>query len=280
MNTQNKQHIAQEVKALAVKTSQNKVAKQAGVSSATISQIINGNWELIAAEMWRKIQVNLRLDAQWQIAETTNLRLITQLLEAAQVRHLAFGISFEAGAGKSAAYRRYARKYNNVIYIECKNYWSKKSYVQNLVTASGLSPEGTTEELIEQFIDQVKSQASPLIIIDQFDKLKDASMDLFMDFYNELESHCGFVLSGVPALEKRIKRGVQRDKIGYRELFSRIGRKFIKLDELKLEDVRAVCNANGLFDEDEIKMIKSSCEGDLRRVRKEVERYNLLKTAN
>jgi DNA transposition AAA+ family ATPase len=105
-----------------------------------------------------------------------------------------------------------------------------------LLRSAGLSSEGTVGELIENFIEHVRTLHKPLIIVDQADKLKDPQLDLFMDFYNDLEGHCAFILSGVPALQKRILKGVQRDKIGYRELYSRVGRKFISLPDATLKE--------------------------------------------
>lgn len=278
MNEQIKTQIAQEVARLAERTSQNKTATKAGVSSATISQILNNKWDLIANEMWRKIQTNLNINLGWIIAPTRNLVGITSLLKAAQSRHLAISIAYEAGAGKSVAYRNYVNTSNNVIYIECKNSWSKRSYIIELNRACGMRPSGTSEEMIAQFTNHVAKLQSPLIIIDQFDKLKDSSLDLFMDFYNDLEDHCGFVISGVPALEKRILRGVQHDKVGYRELYSRIGRKFIKLEDLSKQDVTSICNANGITDSETILYIFKNSEGDIRRVRRDVERIHLNNT--
>ena len=44
-----------------------------GVSSATISQIINENWELISDDMWRKIASQIGLqDEKWETVETKN----------------------------------------------------------------------------------------------------------------------------------------------------------------------------------------------------------------
>lgn len=279
MNQEKKIQIAQELRALVGKSSQNKVANQAGVSSAIISQILNDKWESIADDMFRKIAVNLRIASNWNIAPTHNYNTLFELLAVSQMRHFATAVAGYAGAGKSTAYRSYARQYANVIYVVCKNYWSKKSYVEQLLIACGLKPQGTTEENIERFINAVKEMDSPLFIIDQADKLKDSSLDLFMDFYNDMEDHCGFFVSGVPALEKRILRGVQRDKIGYAEFYSRIGRRFIKLEAPSLKDIQAIGKANGVEDKELAKMIHASAEGDLRRVRREVEK-NLLINAN
>jgi DNA transposition AAA+ family ATPase len=281
MTTEQKKQITKEIKHLCALTSQNKVATKACVSSATISQMINENWALIKDEMWRKVKVKLRIELDWKTAQTTNLEYIYRHAEKAKEKSISFGISYDAGAGKSQAYKLIANTLPNVIHVECKTFWKSKSYAKALVTACGLDDYGTTEELVERFIDHLSTLDKPLVIIDQMDKLKDGSMDFFIDFYNDLVGHCGFLLSGVPALEKRIKRGVKVDRTGYFELWSRIGRKFLKLKPLTLSDVKAVCIENGLTDNDRIETIFGNCEGDLRRVKQDVESYflNQKKTA-
>ena len=275
MTTEQKQQITKEIKHLCALTSQNKVATKAGVSSATISQMINENWALIKDEMWRKVKVKLRIELDWKTAQTTNLEYIYRHAEKAKEKSISFGISYDAGAGKSQTYKLIASTLPNVIYIECKTFWKSKSYAKALVTACGLDDFGTTEDLVERFIDHLSGLDKPLVIIDQMDKLKDGSMDFFIDFYNDLVGHCGFLLSGVPALEKRIKRGVKADRSGYFELWSRIGRKFLKLKPLTLSDVTAICVENGLTDTERIETIFCNCEGDLRRVKQDVESYFL-----
>lgn len=276
MTNDQKQQIVAELVLLAKKESQSRIAKKAKVSTATISQMINNNWSLIRSEMWQKVKINLRINWGWQTAEISNLKILNHLLKATQERSMSICISHNAGAGKSHTYKLYERTYANVIYIECKNYWTKKSYVKHLLTASGLSNTGTVEELIDRFVEYAKNVNKLLVIIDQFDKLKDGSMDLFMDFYNELDGHCGFVLSGVPALKKRIERGCQYDKIGYKELRSRIGRKYINLNEVSEADVSAICQANGVSNKQVIDEIYNTCEGDLRRVRRSIDQYFLM----
>lgn len=275
METINRELVQQQLIEIATKISQSKMATKAGISAATMNHMLNGKWELIKEEMWRKVVVALKLETGWKHAPTTNYNIITGLLGAAQARSMSIAISYREGHGKSHAYKAFERANDNVILVECKNYWTKKQYVQNLLRAAGLNAAGTIGELVDQFVEHVQSLNRPLIIIDQADKLNDRLLDLFMDFYNDLEGHCAFLLSGVPALEKRILRGVQRDKIGYREMYSRLGRKFIKLDKTTQTDVSNVCIANGCADQDFHVQVFNECEGDLRRVKRMVEQYFL-----
>lgn len=279
METQQKTLISNEVASLAKKLSQQKVAIKAGVSAATINHIINQKWEMIKSDIWYKVQSSLRIDLNWNHADTSNYLNFMNLLQGTQERSLSIAIAMNEGRSKSHSYKKYERLNENVIYVECKNYWTKKTYVQALLKATGMNSEGTVGELIENFVDHVRTLHNPIIIIDQADKLKDPQLDLFMDFYNDLEGHCAFVISGVPALSKRMLRGVQRDKIGYRETYSRFGRTFIKFPEINQDDVTAICNANGIDDADHVIEIFNMCEGDMRRVRRLIEKAKLSERA-
>lgn len=272
--------IAAEVSRLAKKTSQVKVANQAGVSTAVISQIVNRKWATISSDMFRAIEVNLKLDFSWKSAEINNYQILYLLLANAQDNGISIAISEQAGRGKTHTYRKYMHANENVIHLECANSWSKKSYLRHLLAAAGMSQQGTMEDMVERFVKKLKTMHRPLIIIDQFDKLRDSQMDLFMDFYNELDGYCGFVLSGVRALEKRVMNGVNRDKIGYAELYSRIGRKFIRLEPITKPDVKKICVANGIMEPDLIDYIYSNSEGDLRRVKRDIEIYQQKNAVN
>ncbi|BFO64089.1 AAA family ATPase [Chryseobacterium sp. KCF3-3] len=261
------------------KYSQVGLSNKLGISNAYVSNMIAGKWDNISDAMWRKVQNILNIDFDWNIAETTNYVNVTELLAKVQQKNLTVGISYDAGVGKSQAYIDYDRLNHNVIYVECKIYWKTKSYVKNLLNAAGLEAEGTTEQMIDTFISHVMGLENPIIIIDQMDKLKEGAFDLFMDMYNDLFRCCGFVVSGVPALKKRILRGAKNDKIGYREAYSRLHKTFIELSPIDQEDVEVICKANGITDEEEISLIFNQCDGDLRIVRKDVTKYFILQEA-
>lgn len=258
------------------KYSQVELANRLGISNASVSNMIAGKWTSISEAMWRKVENTLRIDIEWNTAETANFVALTELLETAQADQLTVGISYDAGVGKSHSYKEYERYKKNVIYVECKKYWTVKTYVKSLLNAAGLKAEGTTEGMLIEFTEHVMGLEDPIIIIDQMDKLREGAFDLFMDIWNDLFRCSAFVVSGVPALKKRILRGAKNDKIGYRELHSRLHKSFLELNTIDLDDVRAVCLANGLTDEEEILLINNRCEGDLRVVRKDIKKYFIL----
>ena len=71
-----------------IKGGQNKAANSMrGVSPATISQVLNNNWDLISEEMWRTIASQIGYDPRaWVVVETRGYKRMYGLLQDAQSR--------------------------------------------------------------------------------------------------------------------------------------------------------------------------------------------------
>jgi len=276
MNHEQKQTIANELVQLCKRSSQSHMSKVLEVSTALISQVVNNNWKLVSNEMWRVIEAKLFIDSNWNTVPTANFLILSDLLKSSEQLGISIAISDTPGKSKSETYKHFWKQnISTNIYVQCKTSWTKKSYLKALLIAAGQESYGKTEELLNRFINHLRSLENPTLTLDQFDKLKDPQLDLFMDLYNDLNGKCGFIISGVKALEKRILKGVHKDKVGYAEFYSRIGKKFIELDPISYNDVQLICEANGVAEPEEIEFIYQNCEDDLRRVRRDIDKYKL-----
>ena len=255
------------------KGSQNKAANSLkGVSAATISHILNGEWGLIKPEMWRGIaaQIGVKKDT-WQAVETRDYMLLTALLTDSQSNALVLAITGEAGTGKTYAVRQYVSSHREAYLLSCADYWNKRMFLTELLATMGRDAGGyTISEMMGEVVRCLKAAENPLIILDEADKLSDYVLYFFITLYNQLEDHCGIVLLSTDHLAKRIHRGRKLNKKGYKEIFSRIGRKFIELRGLGAADITAVCRANGVSDAEMIKSVIDDCEGDMRRVKRKI----------
>ena len=54
--------------------------------------------------------------------------------------------------------------------------------------------------------------------------------------YNKLEDKCGIVFMSTDYIKRRIERGLRYQKPGYKEFYSRIGRKYFELEETTAND--------------------------------------------
>lgn len=255
---------------IAQKGSQNKVAASIQVSSATLSQMRAHNWENISNEMWRKVGAYVgSTTTGWSFAETRNSQDLTKFFTDSQEYSLVMAITGKAGAGKTETAKKYESENKNAFLISCNEYWDKRWFLRELLQKMGKEHSGMTlPEMMHKAVLLLKSTENPIIILDEADKLADNVLLFFITLYNELENHCGIVLMATHFLEKRIRRGVAMEKKGYREIYSRVGLRFIELETTSYSDIEKVCKANGIEDSTMIRAIAKDSDGDVRRVRR------------
>ena len=219
-----------------------------GVSVGTVSNILNGRYENISDEMFRNVasQVGGVSATGWQIVETGAYQEITAVLSDAQRWRNVTWVTGEAGCGKSTTARVYLQEHKEVFYILCSEDMKKGDFVREIARTVGIRTEGYNIREV---------------------------WGLILDDIIQLEEKCGVVFLSTDYIAKRISNGLRYQKPGYKEFYSRIGRKFYELEPTDVNDVFAICSANGVTDRKDIdKVIKeaSTCDFDLRRVRKSI----------
>lgn len=253
--------------------SQNKAANSmSGVSAATVTQVLKEKWDLISDEMWRNIASQVGFSSrEWVPVQTENYKLLTRLLEDAQTFSNVFAVCGEAGTGKTFTLRRFAEDNKRVYVLQCNEFWNRKTFMQELLAAMGRDYSGyTVNEMMSEVVRNLKKQESPLVIMDEADKLTDQVLYFFITMYNQLEDHCGIVLCATDHLQKRVRRGLKLNKKGYKEIYSRIGRKFVELEGVTTTDIASICVNNGVEDRKAIREIVEDSEWDLRRVKRKI----------
>ncbi len=272
MKQTEKQAIAEKLKAyVGSKESQNKAAKTLkGVSAATVSQVLNGNWELISDEMWRTIASQIGYEARkWVVVQTEGYDSMYEVLSDAQENALVFAVIGDAGCGKSQAIKVYGERNHNTLVLSCSEYWNRKQFLMELLRSLGVDASGcTVVDMVADAVHQLKRREGVLLVLDEADKLSDQILYFFITLYNQLEDHIGIVMCATQHLEKRIVRGVRNNRKGYREIYSRIARKFVQMPVVNASDIAAVCMANGIMDKQTINEIVDDSDCDLRRVKR------------
>lgn len=278
MTNEQKQQICEQLRAyVEQKGSGNKAAASMnGVSSATVSKVLSGKWDTISDDMWRSIAAQCGHKAEgWQIVETRAYKTMMFALENAQGRtegdSQVMAVIGEAGSGKTEAIKNYAAGGRNVYHLVCSEYWNRRTFMAKVLQSMGEIYSGTTvADMMDAIVDTLKRKESPLIVLDEADKLSDQVLYFFISLYNQLEGRCGIIMTATRYLRARIEKGLRLNRKGYAEIYSRIGRKFVELPLHNSEDVAAVCAANGVTDPKTINSIIDEADGDLRRVKRSV----------
>ena len=267
--------------------SQNKAAGSLeGISAGTLSSMLNGNWSRISDAMWTKVAEQVKPTCSssatgWTIVETGAFQEISYAMQDAQEYMNVTWVVGEAGCGKTTTGRLYAESHKEAFYILCSEDMLKGEFVRTIARRLGIRSEGyTVRELWQAIIDSIIQMERPLIIFDEADKLPESVFQYFISMYNNLEDRCGVVFLSTDYIKRRISNGLRYGRKGYKEIFSRIGRKYFDLEPTSAQDVYAICTANGITSREDIDKIIKEGDGydfDLRRVKKSVHRMKRVK---
>ncbi len=242
------------------------------VSPATVSQMLNGKWELIRDDMWRNVAAQIGWkEEKWNAVATRDFTTLTRILGDVKDNALVMAVTGDAGSGKTFALKQYTETNKQVYMLCCNEYWNQKAFLNELLQAMGRDASGlTVNDMMLEAVRYLKMQESPLLILDEADKLSDKVLYFFISLYNALEGECGMLMVATSHLELRIRKGVKANRKGYNEIWSRIGRKCVTLKGVSAADITAVCEANGVTDRRDIDLVINDSESDLRRVRRKI----------
>lgn len=245
------------------------------VSEATVINIRKGKWDSITDQMWLNVgrQVGYTTKGNWQIIKTEYYNRLTEMLDDAKDYSNVLAICSPAGSGKTLTAEDYVRNNQNVYHIVCAEYMNRKVFLGRILDALGEDSSGSVSDMMDNIIRVLRKQEAPLIILDEADKLTDSVLYFFITLYNMLQNKCGLVMMATEYLAKRINDGRRKNKKGYNELFSRLGRKFISIKGVSFAEVTELCKANGLNNPETIHKIFNEFEGDLRRVERVVHKH-------
>lgn len=264
--------------------SDNKAAAALGISNAYISHIKRDNWSPISDDMWRKLSkaLGVKFDDTWKHADTVSYLTLTNIFENAQHHANVYGIVCAPGSGKTYTLDAYFKSHRNVFIVKCQRHTTERDFLKAILKATGVTqPIHTITGLLNAVIDRLSKMDAPLIIIDEFEKVKNDVLYLFVDLYNALHTKAGIVIVGTPNLAHRIDRGIRNGKVCFNEILSRLGGKFIDLPSPTNKDGAAVIRANGIEDQMAITAIINDSSDDtnkvdLRRVERLVHKEKLM----
>lgn len=279
MNTHTKEQIKNDLYQYVQKVgSQNAASKRlTNVSNATISNILADKWDNISDQMWSSIKAQVStnvLTGGWLIMRDTKFMSdLARVYDDAKVSGEAFCVIAPAGAGKTEMARQYCEGANAYL-VKCKEYLNRKTFLAELLRAMGKDADGyTVYEMMAVVIREILRAESPIIILDEADKLSDQVLYFFITIYNETEGKCGLVLQATSHLKKRIEKGIALNKKGYNEIYSRIGRKFIEPKQNRVDELKDIIRLNGVDDELDVVRIVNDSDNDIRRIKRLVLAY-------
>lgn len=244
-----------------------------GISEGTLSTILTGKFEKIGDDMWSRLRSQVcPATAGYRLVETSARMALLGYFSKMKEDSSVMWITGPAGVGKSTTAREFTEKTPNAYLLTCSQDMLRGDFMKELSAAIGLDNAGMSiRESLYAIIRYLVTLERPLLIFDEADKLKDTILLYFITIYNELEDRCGIVFLSTDAIKCRIERGVSYNKIGYNELYSRIARRFVPLKPASRQEVRDICEVNGVSDRKAVQEVLDDAadgQNDLRRVKR------------
>ncbi len=260
--------------------SQAGAAHSLNVSSATISQVLNGNWNAIAETMWRTLAKKTCVkQKEWKIAPTSVFKKASGIIKMEKENPNGIrGIIANASMGKSTVVDAFSANNGTAYYVRCHRHMRMVDLLRSILRAMGKDSSGNLAEMLASLVRYLERDNEPVMLLDEVDKLRDEVFEIFIDLENKLNMKCGIVFLGTPYLKKRIEAGVARGKRGYAEIYSRMRKMFFEINPTQKEfkeDVAVICSLNGVTDEATIAKFHNQCDNDIRVLRDLITAYKI-----
>jgi DNA transposition AAA+ family ATPase len=251
--------VEQEVKILvetflkAKNISQNKLAEMLGVSPATITNLLNENWEKLNESMLLKIR-SFFTTKEWIAVDTHNFSTIKENCNEARLLHKMIGVIGFTGAGKTFALRNYYENNSNTYLVTCSRAMRTKQFLSEILKGFGVHFLASDYEMTKRIIEEMNKKKDTLLIIDEASKLSANALMYIQDIWDGVEDNAGIVLAGVEYLYTNIKKASDKNKIGMPEFYSRVNY-WEMLTEPKKAEINSICKHNNVSDETFVKTL-------------------------
>lgn len=122
-----------------------------------------------------------------KIVPLTNVGLLANAIDRAMRRPVglpglvvAYG---KTGYGKSFA-AAFAATKHRAYYVECRETWTRKAFLQAVLRDMGITPASTLSEMVDQIAEQLSRSNRPLLIDDAQYLLDKAAANVITDIFN------------------------------------------------------------------------------------------------
>jgi hypothetical protein len=279
MNTTAKEQIKTDLGNYVAKVgSMNAASKRLNsVSIGTISNILAGKFDNISDGMLTKIQNQVK-NTGWVHNDTTVSKQLDFIYSDIKAYSEVRGIISPTAWGKSHSAKRFIANNTDSFRICCDEFMTKRDFLEQILISIGKTSEGRTiSRMLNAIVEHLLKMENPLIIFDEFDKVRDEIMMFFISFYNRTEDKAALIIQGAPYLKERILDGVRKGKKGYAEVYSRLNNNFIELQANKAIELKNIAQLNGVADENEAMRIVNDASGSIRRIKASTRVYLMRK---
>lgn len=190
--------------------SQTQVARAIGMSPATVSTWLRGNYagrsdevaELVSALISRMAEKDKQQRIKAEFVATSTSKKAMELITLAHVDGEINVLYGEAGLGKTMTVKAYVAKHRDAILIEADPGYTARVVLEELSNKLGLTVRGNMHELSEACINKLMDSGR-VLIIDEAENLPYRALESIRRIHDK--TGIGVVLVGMPRLIINLK---------------------------------------------------------------------------
>lgn len=247
---------------------QKQVAQLLGVSVATVSLYLKGEYNGNVSDIDRKVEELIERDKAKVVEAKYNTAFVPTLaarrgMEVMQFAHIEGEINViygSAGLGKTQMLKEYERRNSSAVLIEVDPSCTPKVLLRKIAEAVGANARGVNNELLDSIVSKLKG-SERLLMIDEAELLSTRSLE-FIRRIHDLTG-VGVVLAGMPRLLINLKG--KNNELA--QLYSRVGFACDLGNALSEEDLGLLAESALGTNEFNAPLIKA-CHGNARRLSK------------
>lgn len=217
-------------------------ATSLNINPAQFSRIMNGDFEgVLADKKWNEIasKYNVPLNAEafnWQTAYTKVYDYVSKQLTACQEMGISGIFCDISDIGKTFTAKDYVSRHRNAIRVDCSRYKSRTELLRAMAREFGIESHISVRLLQRDLIQYMRSMTKPLVILDEFGDLSYPAFLEVKALWNATEYRCGWYMMGADGLAVKLDRNRENKKVGYAEIFSRLGSRYQRITPLNEQD--------------------------------------------
>lgn len=233
---------------------QQAAASLSGITSASIEQMMQGNYEMVTDQDWRNIARQVGFyQGGWVPADTSVFVLLRLLMDDAREFATHYAIAMAGGSGKTFAAMQYVSDYEGCCYLQADATYNMRSFMAALLGMLQINAQGTIPAMQQQLYTRLDTGNCRLLVIDNAHLLKERVLNLLLQIADMPGGKCGFVLLGNAALGARVLSATG----------NMAGIRTISLSNTNPADVAMVCKANGLDIPELVERVKEESNGNM-----------------
>ncbi len=210
-----------------------KFATMLGLSAAAYSRMKRGEVDsLFSQATWislaRKLDTPLKESKPWKAAITPTFEFISGQLSFCQQNSASRILCDVPDIGKTFTARIYCNANRNAVYIDCSQVKTKQRLVRQIAQQFGVQHRGKYAEVYADLVFYLRSLENPLIVLDEAGDLEYQAFLELKALWNASEKSVGWYMMGADGLKAKMRQAIDRNKVGYAEIFSRFGERYQK----------------------------------------------------